>query len=154
MFSRFQIAVDDALLMGRGKALGDVPRVRNRGVDGQGAAIEDRAQRLTVDRLGDNIGRLLVGADVMDGQYVRMRELGCRARLLHEALQAIRIGYEIGPQHPEGDSPLQVVVTRVRHLAEPRHLAGRTDLVGTEARSGCHRHCARILPSTGHLGRA
>ena len=115
--------MDDAFLMRRGKAQGDTQRVRNRRADGQGAAIEDRAQRLAVDWLGDDIGRLGVGADVVDGQYVRMRELGCRARLLLEALQAIRIGCEIGPQHPEGDIPLQIMVARVVHLAESRQVA-------------------------------
>ena len=142
--------MDDPLLVSGGKALSNLHGVRDCRTDRKGAAIEHLAQRSAFHRLGDDIRRLRIGADVVDGQYVGIRELGCRVRVLLESPQAIGIGCEVGPQHPEGDVALLVVIARVIHLAESGQITRGKDLVGAEASPGCKRHDGHILPSTGH----
>lgn len=110
--------MDDALLVGGGQSAGDLHRVGNRRANRQGAAAEHVAQRPALDRLGDDVRRLRVGADVMDRQDVGVRQQGGRARLLLEAPQTVGIGGKVGPQHTEGDVPLLVVVAGGIHFAE------------------------------------
>ena len=69
-----QVAVDDALLVRRGQAAGDLDRVVDRLARGQRAARERVAQRLALEQLGDDVRHAGVGADVVDGQDVRVVE--------------------------------------------------------------------------------
>ena len=92
--------MDDALPVGGGKTTSDVRGIAGRNLHGQRAGLEQLAQRLTVHRLGDDIGSLVIGADVMDRQYVGVHEPSRRVRLLLEAPQTIRSALKNRPAAP------------------------------------------------------
>ena len=92
-----QIAVDDALVVRGGEPLRDLARVVDRFARRQRAAHAAAAKRLALEQLRDDVGRAGVGADVVDGQDVRVVELAGGARLLLEAMQRGRIGREASP---------------------------------------------------------
>ena len=63
--------MDDALVVRRGEALRDLPRVVDRLAHRQRARLQPAAQRLPLEQLRDDVGRAVVDADVVDGQDVR-----------------------------------------------------------------------------------
>ncbi len=95
-----QIPVDDALLMGRGEALGDLERVvhglllRNR------TGVELPAQRLAFQKLHDGVRDAVLVAEVVNREDVGMRERRDRLRLALEPRQRVRVrgdGLRAGP---------------------------------------------------------
>ena len=80
-----QVAVDDALVVRGGEPVGNLTRV----VDGfawrQRAVLQAGAERFALEQFRDDVGRAVMGADVVNGQDVRVVELPGGARLLLEA---------------------------------------------------------------------
>ena len=67
------------------QALGDLERVADRSSGREGSSSQARAKRLAFEQLGDDVGRALVRADVMDRQDVGMIQCSRGLRLLLEA---------------------------------------------------------------------
>ena len=72
----------------------DLARVVDRLARRQRASLQTAAERFALEQLGDDVGRAGVGADIVDGQDVRVVELPGGARFLLEALQSDRVGRE------------------------------------------------------------
>src|SRR5262249_28552081 len=88
---RLQVTVDDAFGVSGGQSLGDLPRVINRLSRSDRALLYQFAQLFAFDQLRHNEWRVLVVADVVHRQNVRVIERRGSERLLLEAEQAIRI---------------------------------------------------------------
>ena len=82
---RLQIPVDDAGAVRRGHGVGDLQRVVDGGADWQPVRRNQRVERLPVDVLHDDEVHVVVAADVVDGDDVRMVERGGGARLAQKA---------------------------------------------------------------------
>ena len=65
------VAVVDALRVGRGQGLRDLDGVLERLAIGTGSAVDPRAQRLALEELRDHVRDGAVDADVEDGEDVR-----------------------------------------------------------------------------------
>ncbi len=84
--------MDDALLVRRGEAAGDLRGVVDAPRAAENApAGELGAQRLALEQLLDDVGRAVVLADVVDRGDVRVVQDAGGLRLLLEAAQAIRV---------------------------------------------------------------
>ena len=111
--------MDDALLVGGGEALGDL-RGQLDGLAGrEGACPETVAQRLALEQFGDQVGRALVGPDVVDDEDVGVVERGSGTGFLLEATHAIGIGRELSRQHLDGHVAPEAGVVRAIDLAHP-----------------------------------
>ena len=137
---RLQVAVDDALLVRGGQAPGDLAGV----VDGlpmrQRRGADARAQRIALEQLGDDVGRAVVGADVVHAEDVGVIERADRARLLLEAAEAIRVRGKRGGQHLDRHLAAEARVTGAVDLAHAARPDRGHDLVGPHASAGRHRH--------------
>ena len=97
----FQVAVDDALVVRRREAVGDLTASTRRALRGeQLAAGERRAQRLALEQLLDDVRRTVVRPDVVDGGDVRVVERARRPRFLLEAPQPLRVLAKTRPAAP------------------------------------------------------
>jgi|GEM_PF-7025908 len=90
----FKIAVDDALGVGGGEALGNLCGHLDGFGSRQRASGHTGTQRLTLQKFGDEIGAAFVGSEVEDRQDVGMVERSRRAGFLLETPQAILVGGE------------------------------------------------------------
>ena len=78
---RLEVAVDDAALRGRRRAPSAIwTRPVERLGDGDPAARQPLAQGLALEQLGDEVGRAVVRADVVDRDDVRVVQRARRAR--------------------------------------------------------------------------
>ena len=86
-----QVAVDDALLVRGGEAVGDLERE----VDGlllrDRPAVEPLAQRLALQQLRDGVGDAILRAEVVDREDVRMRQRRDGLRLALEARERVGV---------------------------------------------------------------
>ena len=80
-----QVAMHDAMLVGSGHGLGDLDRLVHRLAPGHG-----RREWLALDVLHDQVGRVAIVADVVEGADVRVVERGDRACLALEATRVAR----------------------------------------------------------------
>ena len=108
--------MDDALGVGGGEAGCDLLRVVERAGDRQGAAPENRPQLLALEQLGHDERRTLMGADVVDGQYIGVIQRRCRARFLFESLKARLVSSHFTREHLD------------RHVAPEPAVVGAVDL--------------------------
>ena len=85
---RLQIAVHDVARMRDGDGLGDAPSDLERGDDRQrGRRLEHRRQRLAIDELHDDVGRVVVEAtEIERARDAIAADRGSDDRFLHEAL--------------------------------------------------------------------
>jgi hypothetical protein len=135
-----QVPVDNPLLVGRCEAVRNLHRIVDRLALRESAVRKPQAQRLTLEQLGNDVGRAFEGADVVDRQDVRVVERPGRLRLLLEAAQPLRIAREGGRQDLDRHVPLQPLVPRAVHLAHPAGAERGEDLVGAELRPSCQGH--------------
>ena len=82
-----QIPVDDPLVVRGGEAVRDLQRVVNDLALRELAARERQAQRLALEQLLDDVGRVVMRADVVDGRDVGVIENARGLGLLLEAPQ-------------------------------------------------------------------
>ena len=134
---RLEVAVDDAALVRRGEAAGELPGV----VDGlarrqRAVLAKARAQRLALEELRDDVALIALAAEVVDGQDVRMIEHPRGARLLLETPQGVGIVREAARQHLHRDVAAEARVVRAIDLAHPPGPDCIDDAIGTEHRSG------------------
>jgi hypothetical protein len=119
----------------RGRQPGDeLKRDIGRSSQRQRSAFEDRAQRLAIEQLGHQI-RAVAGADVEDGDDVRVGERGNGASLLLEAMEPRRIARHGLWQDFDGDVTREPRVAGLVHLAHPARAEQCDDFVRAEVRA-------------------
>jgi len=111
--------VHDALLVGGHQTLRDLDTAISRLAQRERAIEEPLPQSLPLQQLGDDVGRAIVHADVVNGDDVGMIQRGSRACLLLETPQAVPIVSQGGFQYLEGDFAPQPVVAGAVHFAHP-----------------------------------
>src|SRR6185369_4915972 len=99
----------------------------------EGLAMEDLAERLPVHELHRDEDRVAGGPDLVDRDDVRVVERGRRARLLLEALPAVRVGGELRREDLDRDLASEPRVARAVDLAHSSRAERREDLEGTQA---------------------
>ena len=82
---RFQIAMDDPLLVCGGQTICDISADLQHLPDRQGAVFQPRAKRLALEQLHDGVRSAFVLPEVVDGEDVGMRQRGDGAGLAFEA---------------------------------------------------------------------
>ena len=137
---RFQIAVDDPLLVRRFEGLGDLPRDRQRFVQRNGTFSDAVSQRRPFHQLHDQRDgavRLFEPVNVGDVRMVQGRE---DFRFTSKSGEPLGISGERGRQHLDGNLALEVRVSGAIHLAHAAGAEQGDDLVGAEASAGgeCH----------------
>ena len=111
--------MDDPVRVGRVEGVGDLPRDRERLVDGDATADDAIGQRLAVNELHHQrpgTGGFLEAIDMRDVRVIQRREHLCLAL---ESGQAIRVGHQGVGQHLEGIVPLERQVACTPDLAHP-----------------------------------
>jgi hypothetical protein len=148
--------VDEALAVRGREALrglrGDVEHLALAGR----AAGEHLAQRLALEQFGNDEGRAVVRADVVDRDDVGVVERGDGARFLLEAPQAVGILGEGFGQDLDRDVAAQACVTGAVDDAHPPGAEDAEDFVGAQPRSRSQGHrprsFARIIAPAQELG--
>jgi hypothetical protein len=113
---RFQVPVDDALLVGGGQAAGDLRANLHGLAQWQRGTARALPQRLAFQQLRHDVGCPVVMTGVVDREDVRVVECARGLGFVLEAAQALRVFGETARQHLD------------RHVAcEPR-VAGAVDL--------------------------
>ena len=122
----------------------------------QRTVVDQRAQRMALQELGDEEGDTLVLAQIVDREHVRMLERAGGAGLLFEARYPRRVVRT--RDHFHRHSAADALVDRAQHTAHPalpqlafdaiaasQERAGRDVLGGARGRRGPRRHRARRL---------
>jgi len=116
-FAGFEIAVDDALLVGRGEGLGNDRGVLDDPLDGQSTLGNEAVQCLPLHELHcqevDAVGLF----DREDGDDVRVVERGEGLGLALEAREPIGVARHVGGQHLERHLAPELRVDGAIHLA-------------------------------------
>ena len=92
-----EVAVDDPRPVRRRQAVGDGCADLRRLAPAERTTLEPLAQGLALEQLGDRVGDAILGAEIVDGEDVRMVEPGDRLGL---ALEAARCGRGPAPPMP------------------------------------------------------
>ena len=140
---RLQVAVHDSLLVRCRQSVGNLHSILDRLTLGQGAAIEGCPQAAALQELGDQKRRLLVLADVMNGENVGVVERRHRPRLLLKAMQAVSFAGERCRKNFEGHIASQAGIRRAINFSHAACANQRLDFVRTEFSARGERHAAR-----------
>ena len=130
---RLQIAMDDAVLVRRFERLGNLPRDRQRFVDGQRAARDPVGERVALDQLQDERVDVAAVLEPVDRRDVRMVERGQHLRLAPEAREAIRIERQTRRAAPSARRRAELGIARAIHLAHAAGAERADDLVRADA---------------------
>jgi hypothetical protein len=128
--------MDDAGRVRRGHAVGNLHRDVEQRPDGDDAAFDRRDQRLAVDQLGGDVRDAVVGADVVNGEDVRMIQRGGGVRLLLEACVPAGVGGDGRGQDLQRHVAAQPCIASAVHLSHPAGSERRDDFVRAETPSG------------------
>ena len=82
-------------------------------------AAEARAQRLAFQQLGDRVMNAVLRAEIEDGQDVRMRQRGHRARLAIETVERRTVALEVRRQDLDCYIAVQPRILGAVNLAHP-----------------------------------
>ena len=145
---RFQIPVDDALLVRRFDRLGDLPRDRQRLVDRHPVAPEALRQILALDEFHHERGDAVAVLQPVDRADVRMIERGEHRGLALETRATVGVVGERTRQEFDRDLAIQRRVPRAVHLAHAALADRRNDLVDAETGAGDNFHRAKLYPAT------
>ena len=137
-----QVPVDDALLVGRGKALCDLQRVVHGLLLGDRTCVELPAQRLAFQKLHDGVGDAVLVAEVVDGKDVRMRQRRDGLRFALEPRERVGIRGDGLGQDLDRDVPIELLVPRPVDLSHPTR---------AERRRGSRRARERELPGKAQI---
>ena len=128
-------AVDDAARVRRRQAVGDGRADVGGAPPRQRAAVEQVAQRVPLEQLGDDVGELALLLELVERQDVRMRDRRDRLRLALEPLARFFVGGQAVGEDLERDVAADAVVVGpidLAHAACPDRL---DDVVRADARS-------------------
>jgi hypothetical protein len=137
---RLEVAVHDPLTVRRGEAGGDLDRDGDRASRRKRPGSEPASDRLTLEQLRDDIERAVVGADVVDGENVRVAQRADGLRLLLQPPDQIRVVRTRGGHDLDRHVTLQAIVPGSIHVAHPTRTQRADDLVWTQTRAGTQRH--------------
>jgi hypothetical protein len=132
----------DAAGVRSGKGVRDLHGVLDDAPDRKRAARQHLPERRAAQWLGYDVGRLRVGADIVDRQDVRMSQQRGRPRLLVKFRQPRRVSAELGLEDPHRHVAALFVVPHAIQLTHARDVENGENFVGTEACSGRKRHVA------------
>ncbi len=141
---RLQVPVDDALGMRGGETVRHGYADFHRLAPGQRRAAEAVAQRLALQQLGDGVGEALLRAEIMDGQYVRMRQRRHSFGLPLKTGQGLRVFGHMLRQDLDRHVPAQPGVPRAIDLSHPPGPDGRHDFIRAETDAGAQCHGAIV----------
>ena len=136
-----EIAVRDAAGMCRGEAAGKLSRHVDGAAETEGALVERVPKRLPAEELGDQVRHGPLGADVEDGQDVRVIERRGGARLHFESAKTIRVRDELARQHLHRDVASQPRIVALVDLAHPAGAEQADDFIGSDARAWLQGQC-------------
>ena len=117
----FQIAMDDPALVSGREALSDLQSPFDGARDADFGGPQTVAQRGAFEQLHDGEHGPVDGADVVDGDEVRMRQRRNDARLLLEARERFGVRRRLRRKHLDGHVAAQARIASAIHLA---HAAG------------------------------
>jgi hypothetical protein len=124
-----QVAVDDALLVGRGQSVREGRSDRHQALDRHPALGDELVERLPLDELHGQEVDALGLLDGVHGDDAGVVEGGERLRLALEALEPLRARGHLGRQHLEGHVAPELRVGRAVDLAHPAGAERRGDPV-------------------------
>ena len=130
---RFQIAVNDAVLVRRFERIGDLMPDVQRLADRDRPPGDPLGERVAVDELEDERGRAVHVLEAIDGTDVRMIQRRQQARLAVEAGAPLGIGREEARKDLDRDIAPELRVARAVHLAHAAHAEPREHFVVREA---------------------
>ena len=136
----FDVPMHDVPGVGGCERVRDLSRIAEHRVEWQRTASELLAERLALEKLGDEIRPAGVLTDIIDSDDTRMVQSGGRARFELEAVSSIRIGDDCRRQHLHRDIATQPGVLSAVHLSHPAVAYQGDDFIGTNSRAGEHRH--------------
>src|SRR5208282_218471 len=117
---RLNVAMDDALGVGRVERIGDLDAERKQCVEFHGTVADEMLQGRAVEVLHDDEGLAVLLANVVDGADIRMVERGRSPGLAAEALERLAVsGYIFGEEF-QGD---EAVEAGVLGLVDDAHAA-------------------------------
>ena len=114
---RFEITMDDPLVVRRGKALSDGCRILHRLSRRQVPAGDALTKRFPFEQLHDRVGDPCVRSEVVDGEDVRMIELRHRPGLPLESIEPLASLGHILRQHLDRHVPIEPLVMSAVHLS-------------------------------------
>jgi hypothetical protein len=126
--------------VGGREAVGDLRRDVDCACHGEPFVMEELPKRPAVEQLRHHERHRVVGADVVDGEDVRMVERSDRARLLLEPPQALGIARNVGRQHLDGHIATETQIARAVDLAHPASAERRENLVRAEPGTRAETH--------------
>ena len=135
-----QIAVHDALVVGRGERFSQCGGDRENPIDRQAARQNDPIERLAFDELHREEVDPIRLLDRIDRHDVRVVESGDGACLALEAREPLGIAGHVGREHLEGDVAREPGVASPIDLAHAASAERGRDLIRTQSRSRCQRH--------------
>ena len=127
-----QVAMDDPLVVRRGKTASHLDRALRRLADRERPPRQPLAQRLAVEQFRDGVGEPVVHAEVEDRQDVRVRQRGDGFRFALEPRQAVGVLRKRGWKHLDCDLPIEASVPGLVDLAHTAGTERREDFVRAE----------------------
>ena len=144
---RFQIAVNDAVLVRRFERFGDLMRDVQRLTDRDRPLGDPLGERVAVDELEDERGRAIHDFEPVDGADVGMIQRGQQPRLAVEADAPLGIGREETREDLDRDIAPELAVARPVHLAHAAHAKRGEHFVVREAVPDRQRGTGRSGPT-------
>ncbi len=142
--ARLEIAVDDALGVGRCKAGRDLTRVVDRPSEWERAVAQLVAKRLALEQLRHDERLVVMGTEIVDDQNVRMVQ-GRRGTGFVLELSKM-LGVRGGGQDFDRHVALQARIAGAIDLAHASSSQERDDFVRSETVAGGKRHCGIVIP--------
>ena len=130
----------DVMFVCRGETVGDLIA---KSITAAVAAVgrPSAAERLAFEKLGDNPGRPIVHADIMNGEDIGVIQTAGGAGFLFESTLAFGIAREFRGQELDRDVPLQLRIARAIHLthAADAETAKELESANSITRGSAHR---------------
>jgi hypothetical protein len=124
-----QVAMDDALVVCGGEAVGELGAVVDGAACGNGAGVEFFAERVAFQKFGNEERRAAGFADVVNGENVRVIQRGDGAGLLFETAQALSVARERFRKDLQRHFAAETRVARAIHFAHAAGADQRNDFV-------------------------
>jgi hypothetical protein len=125
-----EVAVDDALRVGRGQSLAGLDGGIDRLWARSGPLLETIGEGLALEELEYDVGLALLKADVEDGENLRMIEGAGRAGFDLESAPPVGIRLRVRADHLDRDLAPEAGIARAVHLAHASGPERRGDDVG------------------------
>jgi hypothetical protein len=142
--------MNDAVLVRGFKRQGDLPRDRNRFIDGKRSTMQSIGKCFAVNQFKHQRRRRRGLLETVDVGDVWMIEGGQHLRFARKALNAIGISGNSRQQHLDGYIAMQSRVSRAIDLPHAAGTESRNNLIRTDPRAGRERNAASISDVIGN----